>query len=62
MTISLENNLLSVDNYKQIFELESDLIQVEGLKIHGSELKVLFLDSYRIIIKGKVSCIQLGEK
>lgn len=62
MTISLENDLLSIDKYKQIFKLESDLIQVEGLIIQGSGLKVLFLDAYRIVIKGKVSCIQLGEK
>lgn len=62
MTISLENNLLSIDNYKQIFKLEHDLIQVEGLEIQGEKLKVLFLDGYRIVIKGKIRCIQLGEK
>ena len=61
MRLSLENNLLSIDNYKQIISLSSDLIQVEEVIIQGCNLNVLFLDAYQIVIKGTFKQIQLGD-
>lgn len=61
MRISLENNLLSIDNYKQIINLTNDLIQLEEVIVQGCKLNVLYLDSYQIIIQGTFKQIQLGD-
>lgn len=61
MRLSLENNLLSVDNYKQIMNLSSDLIQLEEIMIQGCNMNVLYLDKYRIVLEGTFKGIQLGD-
>lgn len=61
MRLALENNLLSIDNYKQIMELTNDLIQVEGVRIKGQDLKVKYLDKRKIVIQGTFKGIQLGD-
>lgn len=61
MQLSLEKNLLSIDNYKQIFVLGSDLIQVKDIKVVGEKFKVLYLDGYKIVIQGIFKNIQLGD-
>lgn len=61
MRLSIENNLLSIDNYKQIMKLSSDLIQIEDLCVEGRELNVLYLDKFRIVIGGIFRIIILGE-
>lgn len=61
MQLSLEKNLLSIDNYKQIFVLDSDLIQVKDIKVVGEKFKVLYLDGYKIVIQGIFKNIQLGD-
>ncbi len=61
MQLSLENNLLSIDNYKQIMKLSSDLIQLEEVIIQGCNINVLYLDKYRIILQGTFRGIQLGD-
>lgn len=61
MQLVLENNLMSIDNYKQIMELTNDLIQVEGVRIKGQNLKVKYLDKRSIVIQGTFKVIQLGD-
>lgn len=61
MHISLENNLLSIDNYKQIIDLKSDLIQLEEVIVQGCKLNVVYLDPQRIVLTGTFKIIQLGD-
>lgn len=61
MRISIEKNLLSIDNYNQIIDIKNDLIVAENIIIYGSDLRVIFLDKYRIVIKGLFKKIKLGD-
>lgn len=61
MKIYFENNLLSVDNYKQIINITSDLILLQDLKVKGSNIKVLSIDPYKIVISGNIYNIIIGE-
>ena len=61
MKIALDNNLLSVDNYNQIIEIESDLISLDTVIISGKDMKILYLDKFRIIISGVFENIKIGE-
>lgn len=54
-------NILSVSNYRQIQQMDSDLIALEKIKIYGQELKVLRLDKDCIIIKGVIKKIEMGD-
>ena len=48
LQVKIEKNLIAVDNYKQICNINSDLIVLEELKIKGSNLKIKYLDKNRI--------------
>lgn len=61
MRLSIEKNLLSIDNYNQIIDIKNDLIVAENIIIYGSDLRVIFLDKYRIVIKGLFKNIKLGD-
>lgn len=54
-------NILSVSNYRQIQQLDSDLIALEYLTIHGQKLEVLRLDKDSIVIKGIITQIEIGD-
>ena len=61
MQLRLENNLCSIDNYKQIKSLSSDLILIDTISIFGSDFEILRLDYEKIIICGKFIRINIGE-
>jgi hypothetical protein len=59
--IKIENNLASIDNYKQICSVADDLIVLEEIKIRGKNLKIKFLDKNRIVIVGIIKSIYIGD-
>jgi hypothetical protein len=61
MLIKIENNLASIDNYKQICSVASDLIVLEEIKVKGNNLKIKFLDKNRIVIVGVIKSISIGD-
>lgn len=61
MHFEFYKNILVISNYRQIKQLTNDLIEVEGLSVYGSLLKVIRLDKDKIAIKGEVNKIILGE-
>ena len=61
MQLRIENNLCSIDNYKQIKSLSNDLIVVDTIKLIGSNFIILRLDNEKIVISGKFVHIDLGE-
>ena len=61
MLIKIENNLASIDNYKQICSVASDLIVLEAIKVKGNNLKIKFLDKNRIVIVGVIKSISIGD-
>ena len=61
MKIEINNNLISIDNYKQIKQIESDLIVLQNVKIIGKDLNIKHLDQYMIVVEGIINNITLGE-
>lgn len=61
MQLTINNNLLSIDNYEQIIEINNDLIRLKMISIKGYNLKIKYLDKFRIVISGEVKEIKLGE-
>lgn len=52
MNLELNKNILRIDNYKQINQIKNDLISLKDIDVYGTNLGVLFLDKYQIVIKG----------
>lgn len=61
MQLEINNNLLRVDNYKQILDINNDLIILKNIKIKGINLKVIDLNQTSIIIKGIFLNLELGD-
>lgn len=61
MQFEFYKNILSINNYRQIKQIDSDLICLESISISGKELKVIRLDKDNIVIKGLIKKIDLGE-
>lgn len=61
MQFEFYKNILSVNNYRQIKQIERDLIVLEHLTILGENLEVLKLSKDLIIIRGVIHTIQLGD-
>lgn len=61
MQFEYYKNILSISNYRQIQHIDSDLISLEKINIHGKDLKVLKLDKDCIIVKGVISKIEMGD-
>ncbi|MBQ9124329.1 MAG: hypothetical protein IJY14_01440 [Acholeplasmatales bacterium] len=61
MKIEINNNLISVDNYKQIKQIENDLIVLQNVKIIGKSLNIKHLDQHLIVVEGIINNITLGE-
>ncbi len=53
MNLEINNNLMRVDNYRQIITLKNDLIRLTNITIYGTNMMVIRLDDYSIVIKGK---------
>lgn len=54
MELEIKNNLIRVDNYKQILDIASDLIILENVKISGNSLRIVSMDKHSIIISGNI--------
>ncbi len=61
MQFEFYKNILSINNYRQIKQLDSDLICLENISISGEKLRVVRLDKDNIVIKGLIQKIDLGE-
>ena len=61
MKLDILNNLISIDNYIQIKQIENDLIVLEEVKIIGRNLKIKYFDKYKIVIEGLIYNVILGE-
>ncbi|MDE5856586.1 MAG: hypothetical protein K2H06_06025 [Anaeroplasmataceae bacterium] len=61
MQFEYYKNILSISNYRQIQQIDSDLISLEKINIVGHDLKVLRLDKDCIVIEGGIIKIEMGE-
>ena len=61
MQVKLDKNILTVDNYKQICNVNNDLIVLEEMKIIGDTLKIKYLDKNRIVIVGVIKKLLFGD-
>ena len=61
MHLKLDDNIIVVDNYKQICNINNDLIVLEEVKITGENMKIKYLDKNRIVIVGKIFTIRLDD-
>ena len=52
MDLEYHDNILCIDNYKQIKHLSSDLIVLEGIEIRCENMHVLRLDAHQIVVRG----------
>lgn len=61
MQFEYYKNILSISNYRQIQQMDSDLIALENIRIEGHDLKVLRLDKDSILIQGVIIKIEMKE-
>lgn len=61
MQFEYYKNILSISNYRQIQQIDSDLIALEKLNIYGKNMRVLKLDKDCIVIQGVISKIEMGD-
>ena len=60
MLFEFYNNNLKVTNYRQLKQLNNDLIEVDNLLITGTDLKILRIDKEVIVVKGIILNLKLG--
>ena len=60
MLFEFFNNYLKVTNYRQLKQLNNDLIEVDNLLITGTDLKILRIDKEVIVVKGIILNLKLG--
>lgn len=60
MLFEFYNNYLKVTNYRQLKQLNNDLIEIDNLLITGTDLKILRIDKEVIVIKGIILNLKLG--
>ena len=61
MEFEYYKNILAVSNYRQILQINHDLIALDKITIHGDTLKVLRLDKDKIVIHGVITKIEMKE-
>ncbi|MDE7161506.1 MAG: hypothetical protein K2N65_01960 [Anaeroplasmataceae bacterium] len=61
MEFEYYKNILAVSNYRQILQINHDLITLDKISIHGDTLKVLRLDKDKIVIHGVITKIEMKE-
>lgn len=61
MQFEFYKNVLSINNYRQIKQINHDLIELENLRITGKDLKVLRLDKDTIIVEGVIVKLEMGD-
>ena len=60
MFFEFYNNYIKVTNYRQLKQLNNDLIEVDNLLITGSNLNIIKIDKEVIVIKGIINNLKLG--
>ncbi len=61
MQFEFYKNVLAINNYRQIKQINHDLIELENLRITGKDLKVLRLDKDTIIVEGVIVKLEMGD-
>ncbi len=61
MHFEFYKNILSINNYRQIKQLNRDLIELDQMTVSGTDLEVLRLSKDCIIIRGVIKSIQIGD-
>lgn len=61
MQFEFYKNIIAINNYRQIKQMERDLIVLDQITISGQELEVLRLSKDSIIIRGVIKTIKLGD-
>lgn len=61
MQFEFYKNVLAINNYRQIKQMRSDLIELENLRVQGKNLKVLKLDKDTIIVEGVIVKLEMGD-
>ena len=59
MEFEYYDNFLKVTNYRQLKQLNNDLIEVDKLFITGKNLVILSMDNEVIVINGTITEIRL---
>lgn len=55
----IDNHKMLIENYEKIKEVSTQLIVIDKYQIKGKCLSIELLNSYQIIISGKVEEIQI---
>ena len=61
MLFSYAKNILTIDKYRDIILMNNDLICLSNIKIYGTNMQIIFIDKYQIVIKGSIFKIELGD-
>lgn len=59
MSFEFYNNYLKVSNYRQLKQLNNDLIEIDNLTITGYNLNVKKMDKEQILINGRILNIEI---
>ena len=57
-----QKELLEVINYQKLISICGNEVVIENILIKGENLKVIYQDPIRVIIKGKITSVLKGEK
>lgn len=60
MQFEYYKNILAISNYRQIIQVDSDLIKLENISIYGNALRIIKLSKDEVIIKGSIAEIKIG--
>ena len=59
MSFEFYNNYLKVSNYRQLKQLNNDLIEIDNLTVTGYNLNVKKMDREQILINGRILNIEI---
>ena len=58
----VDNNLIYIENYKNIKEVLKNQISIDHYLIIGNNLNIISLDKYLVIIEGVIDSIEILRK
>lgn len=56
--ITWEDDILSMEHYKELCMISSIAIQTKNYAVSGKELKIIFLDQYLLKISGTIEKVE----
>ncbi|MBR2891524.1 MAG: hypothetical protein IKC22_03990 [Bacilli bacterium] len=56
----VESNIILIENYHTIKEVNDSLIEIDKYQIKGNSISIVFLNSYKIILRGSFETIQIS--